>query len=176
MRDDDVEAASQGDERAFARLVERTHARALAIARRILWTGDDAEDVLQESYARAYVALAEGRYRERDAGFDAWMMRIVTHAAIDLSRARRRDHARADRDARIEELAGDADASRLASLRSLAHAIEALAPDQRAALVLREIEGFTIKETAAALGCSEGAVEQRVLRAWAALRRRLSDG
>jgi RNA polymerase sigma-70 factor (ECF subfamily) len=169
--DDDVRAAARGDARAFARLVERCAVRCHAVARRI--AGRDAEDVVQEAFTRAYLVLREGRY-PAGAPFDRWVVRVVVNHAIDVVRARPRGRF-ADASL-LDELAAPEDAAARTRARQLLSALEQLSAEQRAALVLREVEGYTLAETAAILGTTEGAIEQRVLRAWAALRRRLTDG
>jgi RNA polymerase sigma-70 factor (ECF subfamily) len=161
------------DDAEFTAWVARTHASSLRLARRILGRDADAADAVQESYVRAFVALRGGRFRSDASRLDAWLRRIVCRASLDALRARRRSPAGAE--AAIEGVpdvaAGRADIAR----RDLERAIADLPIDQRTAFVLREVEGFSLKETADALGCTVGAVEQRVLRAWAGLRRRMRD-
>jgi RNA polymerase sigma-70 factor (ECF subfamily) len=162
------------DDAAFTAWVERTHARSLRLARRILGGGPEAPDVVQDSYVRAFVALRSGRFRSDPARLDAWLRRIVCRASLDALRARRR--RREDVDDGLDAAPGSAVATGPVDRRDLERAIADLPTEQRTAFVLREIEGFSLKETAAELGCSVGAVEQRVLRAWAGLKRRMHDG
>jgi RNA polymerase sigma-70 factor (ECF subfamily) len=176
LDDDDVQRASQGDRSAFERIVRATYGRTLRIARRILAHEADANDVVQEVYTRAFVALREGRFRGRSSQLQAWLDRIVVRASLDALRQRVRSVRRVD-DSQDPDATGGAaaDPARAIDAKRAIDAIRELAPDQRAAFVLRELEGLTIKETAAALETTDGAVEQRVLRAWASLRRRLSS-
>jgi RNA polymerase sigma-70 factor (ECF subfamily) len=174
MESDDVIRASAGDRAAFQRIVRGTIARAKRVAGRIVAHDADALDVVQEAYARAFVALREGQFRGTPAQMQSWLDRIVARAALDALRQRKRSASREDRDRDPDTTAHSDDPARSAdAVRALA-AVRELGPDQRAAFVLRELEGLSIRETAEALGCSDGAVEQRVLRAWAALRRRFS--
>jgi RNA polymerase sigma-70 factor (ECF subfamily) len=160
------------DDTQFAHWVAQQHATALRLARRIVAHEADAADVVQESFARAYEALRAGRYRSTEAEMGAWLRAIVTRASLDALRARRRrredgDHALESVEAPLYAVAGER--------ADLERAVLDLPAEQRTAFVLREIEGRSLKETAAALGCSVGAVEQRVHRAWAGLKRRLLD-
>lgn len=155
----------------FGPFVRATEDRLFRIALRILANQTDAEDALQEAYLRAYDALRTGRYDER-LRMEAWLVTIVTHIAIDTLRARKRRPAADD----AEPLSQEAlDEDQLAAIVELGRWVSELAPDQRAAVVLKFMEGMTSAEVAAILGISEGAVEQRLLRARAALKRREAD-
>jgi RNA polymerase sigma-70 factor, ECF subfamily len=159
------------DPDAFAEVVAATEDRLYRLAARLLGDAIEAEDVLQEAYVRAYDAMVTGAF-DRRASVESWLYRIVTNAALDALRSRRRARARAAAAARIEA-PPPAPADQLearAALRRLGTLLDALPPDQRAALVLKEIEGLPSKEVARVLGCSEGAVEQRLVRARATLR------
>lgn len=177
LDDDDVQRASQGDRSAFERIVRATYSRTLRIARRVLAHEADANDVVQEAYTRAFVALREGRFRGEGPQFQAWLDRIVVRAALDALRQRVRTARRVDQHADFAEATDDgrSDPARAMDAKRALEAIRELSPEQRAAFVLRELEGLSIKEAAAALETTDGAIEQRVLRAWASLRRRLSS-
>jgi RNA polymerase sigma-70 factor (ECF subfamily) len=160
------------DDDAFRHWVARTHGGALRLARRIVAHEADAADVVQESYVRAYEALRAGRFRSDEAALWAWLRTIVTRVSLDALRARSRRPEASD-DGLEEQAAPDSGASD--ARRDLERAVRSLSHEQRSAFVLREIEGLSLAETAAALGCTVGAVEQRVHRAWATLKRRLHD-
>lgn len=159
------------DDEGFAAWVQSTHGASLRLARRLLGRDADAWDVAQESYIRAYVALREGKFRSDATKLDAWLRRIVTRVSLDVLRARRRRRE----DTGIDEETLPALEMQCEERRDLERALAALPFEQRAAFVVREIEGVSLKETAELLGCSVGAIEQRVLRAWAGLRRRLDQ-
>jgi RNA polymerase sigma-70 factor, ECF subfamily len=133
-------------------------------------TGDvaEAEDVVQESYVKAYRALVDGAFEGRSS-VSTWLYRIVTRTAIDQRRGRKR---RERHDERLTEgtFDGAAAADGLVALRELEGWLGELPEEQRSALVLQALEGFTNREVAEILECSEGAVEQRLVRARAALR------
>ena len=132
----------------------------------------DAEDVVQEAYVKAYRALMTGEFDGR-ANVSTWLYRIVTNQAIDAMRSRARRHKPTDT---ADEATSDlASAEQKLALAELSDWMDELPPDQRAALVLKAVEGLTSPEIAEVLQCSEGAVEQRLVRARAQLRKR-SEG
>ncbi len=158
----------------FARLVRETTPRLFRMAARLLGEAAEAEDVLQECFMRSHDMLASGRLPTR-LRFEAWLSRAVVNASIDALRSRRRRQARHERAQAGEILVEDGRLDGRAALNELATWLETLPPDQRAALVLKEVEGCSAAEVAMLMGCSEGAVEQRLVRARAALRERRSD-
>lgn len=153
-------------------MVELTGDALVRYAARLLGNLTDAEDVVQEAYVKAHRALLAGHYDGR-AALKTWLYRIVTHAALDERRKRKRSQDRAGADAAFEGVSdGVARAESGVALRELGDWLGTLPDEQRSALVLQALEGFTNREIADILECSEGAVEQRLVRARAALRRR----
>jgi RNA polymerase sigma-70 factor (ECF subfamily) len=129
----------------------------------------DAEDVVQEAYVKAYKALTTGEFDGR-SNVSTWLYRIVTNQAIDAMRGRARRPKPTDMaDDSTSDLAS---AEEKLALAELADWMDELPADQRAALVLKAVEGMTSPEIAEVLQCSEGAVEQRLVRARATLRKR----
>ncbi|MGC4094975.1 MAG: sigma-70 family RNA polymerase sigma factor [Polyangiaceae bacterium] len=102
-----------------------------------------------------------------------WLSRIVVNTAIDALRARKR--APITGKDMLEQTDYSASAETRVALAELDDWLSALPPEQRAALILKSIEGYTSAEIAELLECSEGAVEQRLVRARANLRGRSSD-
>ena len=162
------------DDDAFRAWVAATHAASLRLAKRIVAHDADAADVVQESYVRAWVALRSGQFRSDDGALGPFLRRIVTRASLDALRTRRRLREDDD-DALATHAAGPAPDGRV-DRDALERALYDLPTEQRTAFVLRELEGLSLRDTAEQLGCTVGAVEQRVLRAWAGLKRRLHDG
>lgn len=163
---------SEWDDRAFGLLIERTEARLFRLAARLLGDTAEAEDVLQDCYMRVYEHLDSGRFDPR-APVEAWLYRVVTNGALDALRARRR--RRTLHPTTTEEQTGHDPSSsydaRLA-IRELNGWLDGLPAEQRVALVLKELEGLSAAEVGRTMGCSEGAVEQRLVRARAWLRER----
>ena len=162
-------AASSPGAAEFNALVAETAPRLFRLAARLLGSQADAEDVLQESYVRAFDAWRQGGFQQRATGM-TWLYRIVTHVALNHLRARTRKDAR---DAAYGASGPDAlqALETNAELRQLATWLDLLPEEQRTALVLKELEGLSAPEVAQVLGCSVGAVEQRVHRARTTLRK-----
>src|SRR6476646_5146322 len=142
--------ARQGDSEAFRTLVERHGLRAFQLAYRMTGNEQDAEDVVQESFIRAYRQLS--RFEAR-AHFGTWLHRIVANCSVDLIRSRRsrQDHASMDDIAPLEQPHSESpDPERLAESahieRTVATAMAELTPLERAAFTLRHYEGRSISE------------------------------
>ncbi|TME28664.1 MAG: sigma-70 family RNA polymerase sigma factor [Chloroflexi bacterium] len=172
-----LDRARRGDARAFedlARTLERPlHRHAL----RMLRQSADAEDVVQDAFLSAWRSLPsfEG------SSFRAWIFRIVTNRALDKLRARRRhgevplEPPVGDEDViwaepvapgpELADLAGDREA-----LGVVEEALATLSADQRAALLLRDVEGFAYEEIAAITACEIGTVKSRIHRGRLAVR------
>jgi len=175
-----VERARSGDADAFRLLVER-HSRPLfRLGFRMTGNESDAEDIVQETFLRAYRQLA--RFDER-ASFGTWLYRIATNYALDLVRARNRRSEQSPafeggaEDPLQSAPSGDPPPDRLAQSgqvrEHLAAAMEALSPAERTAFVLRHFEGMSIEEVGRMLGCQPGAAKHSVFRAVQKLRRAL---
>src|SRR5882724_11823258 len=161
--------ARQGDSEAFRTLVERHSRRAFQLAYRMTGNQQDAEDVVQESFIRAYRQL--NRFEAR-AHFATWLHRIVANCSVDLIRSRRsrHDHANMDDIAPIEQPQSETpDPERLAESahieRTVAAAMGDLSPLERAAFTLRHYEGRSIAEIGKTLGLGTSAAKHSVFRA-----------
>src|SRR6059036_3435165 len=150
--------ARQGDGEAFRALVERHSRSVFRLAFRMTGNEQDAEDVVQESFLRAYRQL--GRFESR-ANFGTWLYRIVANCSVDLMRAReaRRPQARFDSLSEIDADPVPADGptperlAQSAEIRArVVAAMEGLSPLERAAFTLRHHEGRSIHEISRTLG------------------------
>jgi RNA polymerase sigma-70 factor, ECF subfamily len=147
------------------------------LAARVLGEVPEAEDVVQDAFARVWGALDNDTVTPAYAS--TYLYRAVTNAALDALRRRRRrsfwaglvGDVRAHPRAEATSAAPDTHAA----LGEVARFVSDLPDEQRVAIVLKEVEGWTSAEIAEARGCSEGAVEQRLLRARATLRARMSE-
>jgi RNA polymerase sigma-70 factor (ECF subfamily) len=167
-----LEEAKIGDPSAFARLVRQYDRGLHVLAYRLLGDRDRLDDVLQEAYVKAYRALP--RFRG-DSKLGTWLYRIAYNACLDeLERSRRVVQLP------LGEVAEPADprssvAETVASRRDLAAALAALAPEDRAAVVMVDAHGFAYRDAGDVLGVPEGTIASRLNRARAALRRTLGD-
>jgi RNA polymerase sigma-70 factor (ECF subfamily) len=159
-----------GDAAAFGAIVNASADALVRLGTRMLGSVADAEDVVQEAFVKAYRSLSAGQFDFRSS-VRTWLYRIVTHSAIDALRARSR-HKPVAEDRVEASMDGVALAEARLALAELSDWLDALPPDQRAAIVLKSVEGLTTPEIADILECTEGAVEQRLVRARATLRDR----
>lgn len=169
--DDLVEAARDGQVHAFEELVRRTSSDAYTLARRLVSDDDDARDVVQEAYLRAYRAL--GSFRG-DAQFSTWLYRITANcASTHLGRRRRHRHDELDEEVEVPDPKPEHDPAAAADATLLRERLEAavaeLPPRLRAVVVLRDIYDLSHAEIAQQLAISESAAKVRLHRA----RRRL---
>ncbi len=177
-----VAKARTGDADAYRVLVER-HSRSLfRLAYRMTGNQQDAEDVVQESFLRAYKQL--GKFDER-ASFGTWLYRIAANCSLDLvrSRKRRSEHlAQQDADSEFDETvaalpSSDPTPERMAlsgEVRTrVEQAMQELSPTERTAFVLRHFEGMCIEDVSRVLDCQPGAAKHSVFRAVQKLRRAL---
>lgn len=167
--------ARQGDADAFRALVDRHSRRVFQLAFRMTGNQQDAEDVVQESFLRAYRQL--GRFEAR-ANFGTWLYRIVANCAVDLMRTKWHKHERAGRESEdgwMEMATSDRPGpERLAESaeiqRRVAAALEGLSPLERAAFTLRHYEGRSIEEIGSTLNLGTSAAKHSVFRAVKKLR------
>ena len=155
----------------FERWVEGTADGLYRLAARMLGDLDAADDVLQDAYLRAFTALRRGEFNG-ESEVRTWLYRIVVNVALNARRSDQRREANLPPAPPAAE-SSDRIAARL-QLHELAKWMQDLPDDQRAVLVLKELEGLSAREVAAVLECTESAVEQRLVRARAALRKRSS--
>lgn len=169
-----VDRVQAGDTAAFRDVVERTKDTLVRLGARILGNATDAEDAVQEAYVKAYEAIIEGTFDAR-ANLSTWLYRVVTNQCIDVLRSGKRRKALSDVLLDTGAGATSVPPDVQVALRELSDHLDQLPADQRVALVLKSIEGCSTKEIAEIMQCSEGAVEQRLVRARATLKQRSAD-
>ena len=171
-----VTAAIDGDRAAFDELVKATYADAYTLAYRLTGNEEDARDVVQDAYLRAYKGLKKFR---GDASFSTWMYRITANCASSylVKRNRNRHEDLDDERQHIVDERPEIDpeqrADAAAERQRLNEALEALPPDMRAVVVLRDVYDLPHEAIAAELGITEGAAKVRLHRARTKLRERL---
>jgi len=165
-----VDRVLSGDRSAFQQIVDATSQKLVRLGARIMGNQADAEDVVQEAYVKAYRALTAGEF-DRRASVNTWLYRIVVNGAIDAKRSRTRRAESSDEQV-DPGWDGAARAEARLALSELDDWLQALPAEQRAALVLQSMEGLNNTEIAQVMGVSEGAVEQRLVRARATLRQK----
>ena len=171
-----------GEREAFSELVDLTSPRIYALGLRMLGNEQDAEDVLQETYIKAFRALKtfEGR-----SSLETWLFRIAANEALMLLRKGKKSSADLDLDADKPEqeeapeivdwcCVPEHELMNSETRIMLEKAAGSLSPNLRMVFLLREIQDFSVKETAEILGVSEDVVKTRLVRARLKLREELS--
>jgi len=170
-----VHAAKGGNDGAFSSLVTRHKRRVFGLAARFAKDPDELEDICQDVFIKAYENL--GSYRG-DAPFEHWLIRIATHTCHDVLRKRRRESGNASYDTLVHGVADQATEARHTAdeARSLLKwALNHLSADEQMAIVLLELEEYSVREVAALTGWSEANVKVRGHRARQALKRILEE-
>jgi RNA polymerase sigma-70 factor (ECF subfamily) len=180
--DEELVARSMGgDLDSFNQLVLRWERPIYALAYRVIGREEDARDVAQEAFLRAYRAL--GGFKGQ-AKFSSWLYRITLNLCRDwIRRERRAPIAQAPEGVDIIELAGESAPTEsiedLVARRQLGRAVEkamALLPEeQRTAIILKEYHGLTFQEIADLLDCPLSTVKTRLYQGLSVLRRQLRD-
>jgi RNA polymerase sigma-70 factor, ECF subfamily len=164
-----AEEARKGNQLAFRVLVERHSRSVFRLAFRMTGNEQDAEDMVQETFLRAFKQLH--RFDGR-ASFGTWLYRIAANCSLDLIRARR---VRGERQPGLDTAQSpDPSPERVTRSKQLAgmldHALEQLTEAERTAFLLRHYEGCNIEQIAKVLGVKNGAAKHSVFRAVQKLR------
>jgi RNA polymerase sigma factor (sigma-70 family) len=155
--------AGSGDEQAFEAIFERHHRGLLSLCRHLLGSLEEAEDALQHTFAAAYRQLTEG---EAPQHLRAWLYTTARNRCTDILRSRREVPAPAPE---VSTAGLAEEVERRSDLRELVSDIGRLPDDQRAALVLSEIEDLAHAEVADVLGCRRDKVRALVYQARSSL-------
>lgn len=176
-----LESAQRGDRDAFRQLVERHQNDIFYLALGLLHNREDAADVVQEVFIKAYKSLS--RFRG-EARLGTWLYRVTLNACRDQQRKGRLMKLQqslglvAEPESRWVEERPEADPERLTAsgrLREdIARAVQRLSPAERETFVLRQFNQLSIRETAAVMGRAEGTVKNLLFRALRKLQKELA--
>lgn len=176
-KDDDlliVQRVQAGDKLAFNLLVSKYHRRVARLLTRMVRNQEDIEDVVQETFIKAYRAI--GNFRG-DSAFYTWIYRIAINTAKNLlvTQGRRPSTLKESNDGDSETFEDNAALSNIDTPESLYQtkqigeavneAMAALPEELRSAIVMREIDGLSYEEIASAMDCPIGTVRSRIFRA-----------
>lgn len=174
-----LQRARKGDARAFGTLVERYQRRVVGVAIAVVHNQDDAVELAQETFIRAYENLDKFESR---SSFSTWLYRIAANIAIDFRRREGRHTVLRGEEGeyeleRLPSAQGDSfSASARGELgRQLNKALAELTPEHRTAILLREVEGLSYDEISEILQCPRGTVMSRLHYARNRLREILKD-
>ena len=165
-----VDRARLGDRHAFDLLVLKYQSRLLSLVSRLVSNQNDALDVLQDTFVKAYRSLNTFR---GESAFYTWLYRIAVNTAKNHLAARAKESKDISLDVEVtgelpvlEDLSAPEDQAGAEELqRAILHSIEQLPDDLKHALTLRELEGMSYDEIALAMDCPIGTVRSRIFRA-----------
>lgn len=174
-----IDKVLSGDINAFEELVIANQNKVFSLAMRMVGNEEDARDLSQEAFIRAFNSL--GNFRG-DSKFSVWLYRLTTNICIDFIRSRGKRQALsltyesdesegAEMEISDERFSPELGVERKEVRQSVNRGLETLTPEYRSILLLREINGLTYDEIGHALGLEEGTVKSRLFRA----RRKLSE-
>jgi RNA polymerase sigma-70 factor (ECF subfamily) len=174
-----VDRSRSGDVESFNQLITRWERPIYALAYRVIGREEEARDVCQEAFLRAFRALPGFKGQ---AKFSSWLYRIALNLCRDwIRRKKRSPMATLPEDVELEDLASDAGPTEtvedLVSRRELSELVEAamarLPEEQRTAIILKEYHGMTFQEIADLQGCPLSTVKTRLYQGLSVLRREL---
>jgi RNA polymerase sigma-70 factor (ECF subfamily) len=176
-----IEAAQGGDVQAFNQLVLTYQTAAFNVALRTVGNPDDAADATQDAFISAYRAIRDFR----GGSFKAWLLRIVVNACYDILRRRQRrparsleemsEHSESDVSPVDTKIGPDRFAMDAETAASIQRALDELPDEQRAVVVLCDVQGLSYEEASAAMQIALGTIKSRLSRARARLRDILTE-
>jgi RNA polymerase sigma-70 factor (ECF subfamily) len=179
-----LEALRSGDRKEFARLVDAYSAQVYRTALKMLNNTQDAEDVLQETFIKAFTHLRDFEGR---SSLSTWLYRIAFNESLMLIRRRRPEVTSIDEEDESNDevqeprqivdwcCLPETELLSTETRRKLEQAVQKLSPALRAVFLLRDMEGLSIKDTMEALNLGENVVKVRLLRARLQLRELLTE-
>jgi RNA polymerase sigma-70 factor (ECF subfamily) len=180
----DLAALQQKDKGEFARVLDQNADRIYRLALKMIGNPQDAEDVLQETFIKAFNKIEQFEGRSK---ISTWLYRIAVNESLMLLRSRKGQELPLDKDIQTDQ--GDTIPRQIVdwcclpekelmsgeSRKQLRKAINTLSDANRAAFLLRDVEGLSTKEAAETLEISESALKVRLMRARMQLREELTD-
>ncbi|MBS4034686.1 MAG: sigma-70 family RNA polymerase sigma factor [Ignavibacterium sp.] len=174
--------AQNGDIRAFEELVYKYDSKVLSLALRYVGDEDDAKDLYQEVFIRAYKGIKNFQFKSE---FSTWLFRITTNVCFTFkSRDRRKNNisvSPGDEDENVQniELIDNSSSPEVLASGSelgyiIKNALETLSPKQKMTFVLKHYDGYKIREIAEMMECNEGTVKKYLFDATRNLRKKLS--
>ncbi len=165
-----MEATAKGCSASFAELVKRHQRRAWTIARRFLGNHADAEDIVQQAFAK--ILLAAERYKPTGS-FEGYLRVVVSRLCMDFCAKGRGTPAESLGGLQADGSSMSSKIQRLANRSAVRHALDILPPKQRLVIVLRYYDGAGYEDIGSALGMTHKAVEGILARARGKLRKHL---
>lgn len=169
-----IQRSQQGDVYAFEELVIRYEKKVYTIAYKYMGNHEDASDMAQEAFLKAYQAI--GTFRG-ESSLSTWLGRIVANKCLDELRKRQRspyqsldeelttDEGIVQKEIKAPDLSPEEQAESQETIAYLQKLIDGLKPEYKTVVILRELEGYSYEEIAQALDCSLGTIKSRLSRA-----------
>ena len=183
QEDEIIRRVRAGDTDAFGLLVDEYQKNVYNLALRMTGSPEDAQDMSQEAFIKAYNSLSSFR---GDSKFSVWLYRIVSNVCLDFLRSRSKNQPMSlnvelddgETELDIPDLRSlpEDELERALTRQAVRDGLDALPTDQRQILLLREIEGFSYEEICRILDLEEGTVKSRIFRARKNLCARLLSG
>jgi len=174
-----IQSAQEGNKEALRLLFEENKQRIFSLAYQYVKNAEDAEDILQETFIKAYKSLDKFDYRN-GASFSPWIYRIGINCSIDyLRRHKKRKEKYRDMDDIDNISSGNSDSDpehtrRKREIREkIDHTLNRLSARQRMIFILRHYQQLNTKEIAECLKCTEGSVKKQLFRAIQAMKQHL---
>ena len=165
-----IEGILEGNEEAFEELVERYGRMVYRVAYRITGSHQDADDVMQETFLKVFRSI--GRFR-RESNVETWIYRIALNCALNLARTKKEEPLDEGMDPVTMRVSDNPERrlERVELSEAISNAIDKLPPQQRAVVILHDMEGLTHAQISRILNCSEGTVKSRLHHARRKLRK-----
>jgi RNA polymerase sigma-70 factor (ECF subfamily) len=158
-----VRLLQSGDMGAFDQLFNRHKELVYNVARKMMGNEDDALDLLQEVFLRAYQKI--GKFEPNPASFSTWLYRLTVNLCIDELRKRKKSATIVPLEEGLSEMQADTSEDNAISRdveRQVYKALDSLKEKERAIVILKDLEGLTYKEIAEVFKCSVGRVKSRL--------------
>lgn len=175
-----VERIKAGDDQAFDAIMARYKRPIFCFVYRMVGNTEDAEDVAQDVFVRAYQSIRKPAFHQIKAEFSTWLFQVARNATLDCLRRRKRHPVEfiAAMDDNGESIIDDGRTAHEETFsreigEQIATAVACLPEDQRLVFILQEYEHLPYSEIAVILKCSSKSVETRLYRARLSLRQRL---
>ena len=175
-----VVLAKAGDRGAMHELYERNRSRIYTLAYRYVGNVADAEDILQDTFIKAFSSLQRCQLNE-NSYFATWLYRIAVNCSLDHFRRRQRHGNNVELNKKLlaaveneDDATPESEYVRNESAQQVRRVLERLTDRKRMVVVLRHYQQLKISEIAATMGCSQGSVKKQLFRALAQLKKELS--
>lgn len=171
-----IQSARQGDMEAFRQLFDENRQRIFAVAFRYAKNVEDAEDILQDTFIKAYQGLDKFKLTE-NTNFSAWLYRISINSSIDLLRKNRKMRDKYFDNDNFDNLSSNDDRHNPENSEHIREArekidkvLDTLTARQRMIFILRHYQHLSTSEIAVYMSCSQGSVKKQLFRAVSAIK------